>query len=39
MNNVTLKKRLRMNLLIKQTFIRSSIYTILTGTQPNYALN
>lgn len=36
MNNVTLKKRLRMNLLIKQAFIRSSVYTILTGTQPNY---
>lgn len=35
MNNVTLKKRLRMNLLIKQAFIRSSVYTVLTGTGPN----
>lgn len=36
MNNVTLEKRLRMNLLIKQAFIRSSVYTILTGIGPNY---
>lgn len=35
MNNVTLKKRLRMNLLIKRAFIRSSVYTVLTGTGPN----
>ena len=36
MNNATLEKRLRMNLLIKQAFIRSSVYTMLTGTGPNY---
>lgn len=34
MNNVTLKKRLRMNLLMKQAFIRSSVYAELTSAGP-----
>lgn len=35
MNDVTLTKRLRMNLLIKQAFISCSVYVVLTGTGPN----
>lgn len=35
MNNVTLIKRLRMNLLIKRGFISSSVCVVLTGSGPN----